>query len=120
MTFRLPATLNRIADAAGEETALLMALELGGRRIRIPQKSAGSDLAEVIGIEAADKLVAEMADERIEIPQVKKILAVWLARERGWSQEHIANRLKSSRRAVQYWLSGNTPERQPDLFDEAS
>ncbi|WP_157831917.1 helix-turn-helix domain-containing protein [Thalassospira marina] len=93
----------------------MIALERGGSRLRIPQKAEGSVLQEIVGIDAAEKIVKDLADERIEIPLAKKIVAAWL-REQGWSQERIAMRLKVSRRSVQYWQSGTTPTRQSDLF----
>ena len=93
----------------------MIALERGGSRLRIPQRAEGSLLEELVGLDAARKIVKDLADERIEIPLAKKIVAAWL-REQGWSQERIATRLKVSRRTVQYWQAGNTPQRQTDLF----
>ena len=111
-----PHGLTQIAEAAGAESALKIALERGGSRLRIPQKAEGSILEQIVGIDAARKIVKDLADERIEIPLAKKIVAAWL-RDQGWSQEAIAIRLKISRRTVQYWQSGTTPTRQSDLFN---
>jgi hypothetical protein len=114
--YPLPHGLNVIADVAGVDAALQLALERGGSRIRIPQKAQGSLLVEIVGIEAADKIVEALADERIEIPMAKKILAGWL-QDKGLSQEKIAATLKVSRRTIQYWKSGNTPSRQVDVIE---
>ena len=111
----LPHGLTQIAEASDAETALKIALERGGSRLRIPQKAEGSLLEQIVGIDAARKIVKDLADERIDIPLAKKIVAGWL-HDQGWSQEKIAVRLKISRRTVQYWQSGQTPSRQADLF----
>lgn len=115
MTDRLPHGLQQIADAAGIEAALVLGLRCAGRRLRIPQSAEGSDLAGIVGIDEARKIVEHLADERIEIPQAKKILAAWL-RGQGWSQERVANTLRVARRTVQYWDTGTTPSMQSDLF----
>jgi hypothetical protein len=112
---RFPHGLQQIADAAGIEAALTLALKCAGRRLRIPQNAEGSDLAGIVGIDAARLIVEHLADERIEIPQAKRILAKWL-RGKGWSQEHVANTLRLARRTVQYWDAGTTPSMQSDLF----
>jgi hypothetical protein len=111
----LPHGLTQIAEAAGTDAALTLTLARGGSRFRIPQRAEGSLLAEIVGLDAAQKIVKDLADERIEIPLAKKIVAAWLY-DQGWSQERIAMRLKVSRRTVQYWQSGTTPTRQTDLF----
>ncbi|WP_339860424.1 helix-turn-helix domain-containing protein [Thalassospira alkalitolerans] len=111
-----PHGLTQIAESAGDEAALKIALERGGSRLRIPQKAEGSILEKIVGIDAARKIVKDLADERIEIPLAKKIVAAWL-HDQGWSQEAIAVKLKISRRTVQYWQTGTTPTRQSDLFN---
>jgi hypothetical protein len=112
----LPHGLQQLADAAGIDVALKIALARGGTRLRIPQKAESSQLADLVGIDAARQIVAELADERIEIPLAKKILNDWLRDTYSWSQERRANALKAARRTVQYWDSGTTPSRQADLF----
>lgn len=111
----LPHGLQLLADAAGVEAALKIALERGGSRLRIPQKAEGSILEELVGIDAATAIVDALADERIEIPLAKKILSEWL-RDLKWSQEQRAMALKQSRRTIQYWDTGTTPTRQGNLF----
>jgi len=115
----LPHGLQILADAAGIDAALKIALKRGGSRFRIPQNAEGSELEKIVGIDAAYKIVANLADERIEIPLAKKTLSAWL-KDQGWSQERRAMALKLSRRTVQYWDSGTTPTRQIDLFNPAA
>lgn len=113
---RLPHGLQLLADAAGVDVALKIALERGGSRLRIPQKAAGSILEDLVGIDAAQAIVNDLADERIDIPLAKSILSDWL-RALGWSQEKRAMALKMSRRTIQYKDADNTPTRQTSLFD---
>lgn len=117
-TPHIPHGLSVIADAAGIEAALTIALAKGGTRLRIPQKAEGSILEKVVGIDAAMAIVECLADERIEIPHAKRHVAMWL-RKQDWSQERVANRLKVSRRSIQNWESDKTPTLQIDLFPKA-
>lgn len=115
MTTPLPHGLQQIADAAGIEAALTIALARGGSRLLIPQKAEGSLLEELVGIDAARQIAQALANERIEIPQARKVLNAWL-RQQGWSQEKRAMKLRLARRTVQYWDGDNMPDRQGDLF----
>lgn len=116
----LPHGLKIIADAAGLEAALILAMERGGSRFQIPQKAEGSLLAKIVGIDAAQKIVKDLANERPMIPLAKKTLAFWLFEQDGWSQEKIAVRLKVGRRTVQYWFADATPTQQKDMFDDCA
>jgi hypothetical protein len=111
----LPHGLQQIADAAGIEAALTIALARAGSRLVVPQRAEGSILEELVGIDAARQIAQALANERIEIPQARKVLNRWL-REKGWSQEKRAMKLRLARRTVQYWDNDNTPSRQADLF----
>lgn len=112
----LPAGLQKIADAAGVEAALKIALARGGSRLYVPQRVEGwTEIVELVGLDSARKIVVELQREYFEIPLSKKIICEWL-RDLGWSQERRAVALKLSRRTVQYWDNKNTPARQPDLF----
>lgn len=115
----IPHGLQIIAEAAGVEAALTIALKRGGTRLRIPQRAEGSILVDLVGIDAARKTVNVLADERIEIPLAKKAVSAWL-RSEGWSQERRASVLKVARRTIQYWDTDTTPRRTPDLFRNAS
>ncbi|ANK79408.1 MAG: hypothetical protein TEF_00345 [Rhizobiales bacterium NRL2] len=111
---RLPATLNLVADAAGVEAALELALARGGTRLRVPQRAEGSDLADIVGIEAARAVVAELADERLEIPLAKKSIYRWL-RSKGWSQERAGHAVRISRRTAQAWDRRDPENAQGEL-----
>lgn len=116
MTSRLPHGLQILAEAAGIDAALTIAMERGGTRLTIPQKADGTIIEKFVGIDAARKIVDELAGERIEIPLAKRIMSDWL-REQGWSQEKRAAKLKASRRTIQNWDGGGAPTMQTDLFD---
>ena len=111
----LPNTIRQIADVVGLDIAMKIALELGGRRYAIPQKSTGTKLEKVIGPDAAEKLCTEFAWEIFDIPLVNTQLIFWL-RNQGWSLPEIASRLRVSRRKVQYVLSGKTPSRTSEFI----
>lgn len=98
----LPATLRTIAEATSVDVALDLALKAGGRRLRVPEKAEGTDLAELVGIDAARAIVDVLANERIEVPHGRRWLYPWL-RKRGWSQERCAHALKIARRTAQAW-----------------
>lgn len=115
MTRPLPHGLQMIADAAGIEAALQIALARGGSRLLIPQRAEGSILVDLVGIDAARRIAQALAGERPEIPQAKRVLSDWL-RSQGWSQERRAMKLKLSRRTIQYWDGNNVPRAQGDLF----
>lgn len=119
--FPLPAPLRDIADVTDYDTAMTIALKRRGTRLYIPQSAEGSVLEDLVGIDAARKIVDELSNSVIDVPMVKKLLAFWLREQNGWSLPKIANALGTSPRTLQYWYSGQTPSRsQPDLFDEAS
>lgn len=117
MTTQLPHGLKMIADVSDVEAALTIALKRRGTRMRIPQVAEGSVLEEIVGIDAARKIVDELADEVIEIPIAQKPLALWLHGEKKWKIRVIANRLGISRRALQKWVNNKPTHQHPDLFD---
>jgi len=117
----VPSSLNQLIDAAGVDAALTLVAARRGTRFWIPKKAEGSELAKIVGIDDARKIVEELANERIEIPVAKRILNRWL-RERGASQEARANKIGVSRRTVQNWDAAEGARvsgPQPDLFDAA-
>lgn len=111
----LPHGLRLLIEAAGEEAALKIAMEHGGGRLRIPKRAEGSDLAELVGIDAARAIVDSLADERIKVPLAKRQLSVRL-KSAGWSQERRAKALKVSRSTIQSWDAASIPSLQRDLF----
>ena len=119
MTSPLPHGLKIFADAAGVDAAFEIALARGGTRLSIPEKAEGAQLVEIVGIDAARKIVDELAGELIEIPLAPRLLSDWL-RDKGYSQEKRAQMLRKSRRMIQHYDSGTTPKLQRDLFDPAA
>ncbi len=118
MKQHLPHGLRIIADAAGVDKALEVAMNHGGRRVRIPQKADGSELALMVGIDAACKIVKDFADERVLIPSSARLLNSWL-REIGWSQERRAAKLHRGRSTIQGWDKQDRENaNQMDLFSE--
>lgn len=98
-----------IAEATDHDTAMKFVLAFGGRRYRFAvSPKADSKIARAIGLDAAEKLCARFGDERIEVPLETTNLIFWL-RDRGKSVEDISNRLRVSRRMVQYHLNDNVP-----------
>ena len=64
----LPEILHRIADCAGLGAAMALARAYGGIRINIPKNIEGSQLARVVGLDAAQKIVKELGHGQCLIP----------------------------------------------------
>ena len=65
---KLPDALQIIADAAGLGVALTLARSHGGTRITIPKKVAGSPLADLVGIDAAEKIAKALGNGPLLVP----------------------------------------------------
>lgn len=111
----LPHGLQLIADVAGIEAAVALALTCGGSRVFIPRDAAGSVLAGHVGLDAARKLADAYGGDRLDIPHGKRALSGFL-RARGLSQERRAVLLKVARRTIQNWDSAGAPSPENDLF----
>lgn len=119
--------LNEIADVAGERAALLLGREKACHRIFIPKNlKEGHWLVELVGQEAAMKLVKRYADSYLDIPPA---LSGQMRRRRraitemtldGWSIARITRTLGVSRSTVtdQRRKIGRPSLKQPDLFSE--
>lgn len=90
----LPALLDRIADAAGEDAALLMAREYGGRPFYVPlpaELEKGHRLVELLGLSRARAVCAALGAGEIILPrgpfssigERKRLVAVLLAEGRS-------------------------------------
>lgn len=112
----MPHVLRLLADAAGVEAALKLALMRGGSRLTIPSRAEGSLLATMVGIDAASKITEALSGERLDVPHARKLLNAWL-KEQGWSQERRATALRLGRRTIQRWDSGEIVSRQLDFFE---
>lgn len=103
--------LRQLADAAGVEAALKIALARGGTRLYIPKRAEGTVLESLAGIDAARAIVAQFGGEIIEVPLAKRQLNVWL-RSAGWSQTRRGAVLKVARSTVKSWDAGSRPSRR--------
>lgn len=100
-----------IAEATDHDTAMRFVLTFNGRRIRIPKVATpGGQLARGVGLEAAEAIVARLAETEFQVPTELKNLVHWLS-EQGKSGPEIAHIVHRSRRWVSYLLNGNMPER---------
>ena len=98
----LPADLAAIAEAAGREAALEIALRYGGNPLRIPHPAhigSGHPLAELVGLDAARAIAARCGGGTVEIPLARREVVAHLARK-GLSTPEIAARLNISRRTA--------------------
>lgn len=119
---RPPAHIEPYVRILGVEGAVDFFLHYGGGELYIPRKAvAGSELAELLGLDAAQKLA--LAADRLpkRVPTAKPwIAAVWLYE--GLSATQIARRLHTSDVAVRRWLKryqsppGGSDKRQLPLI----
>lgn len=71
----LPPQLRRIVRAIGVSSAFVLLRWRGGRRLKLPRDSQRSELAEIIGANALDALIAEFgAHEILTLPKVDKMI----------------------------------------------
>ena len=113
---RLPATLAAIAEVAGLDAAIKIALHHGGGRLYVPSRAPGSALADLIGLDAAQALARDMGGDRLIIPMAKRAIAGRMIAD-GVSIDQVAIRLKMSRATLYRWRGGADP-RQTDFFDK--
>ena len=104
----IPAGFRVLADAAGEDAAITICLAYGGTRLYVPYSAVGTKLEDLIGLEAARKIVDVAAGNALEIPLSARVLSNALA-QRGWSQERRARVLCRARRTIQRWDNDTVP-----------
>lgn len=105
----LSGALARIARVAGEDAARKLARYKGDREVYLPSRIAGSELARLVGAEAAKAIVAEYgASSRIYIAggeyhngSSRRAKAARLLRK-GLSVRAVSAEVELSVRAVQY------------------
>lgn len=119
----LPDLLARIADAAGEEAALLVAQEWGGRLLYLPKVfRTDHRLVELIGEDRARKIFAELGNGMVTIPlgpyagaaERRRIAAAAL--EAGKSHQQAAKDARVHLRTVERLAAKMRDDRQGDLF----
>ncbi|MEQ8747334.1 hypothetical protein [Pyruvatibacter sp.] len=120
---QLPDLLARIADAVGEEAALLVAKEWGGRRLYIPQHvPPGHRLVQVLGRPRAEKVVETLGYGQVVVPlgpeadgAARRAMIRQLLDE-GVSQHTIARRVRVHIRTVEREAQRCRAAQQPNLF----
>ena len=107
----LPGVLAEIADVAGREAALAVALEHGGLEIHIPSPTymrspAGAEcgLVRLLGRDAAECVAARLGGTTLYIPQARHALASHLAAQ-GLEPREIAARLRISQRTLRRYAN---------------
>ncbi|WP_419737792.1 hypothetical protein [Ruegeria sp.] len=92
----LPASLAEIADHAGREAALAIALEHGGQSWRVPardQSPDGQALIALLGHAPAQALMQGCGGHVLEVPLARRAVVLWLA-GRGMGTGEIARALR--------------------------
>ncbi len=98
--------IRAIAEATDHDTAMKIALEWGGRRVRIPDKvTPFCALSRLVGQDKATSIIARLGGAVLYVPHEKQNLVHWL-RDKGLSQADIAHELKMALRSVQNALNG--------------
>jgi len=112
----LPAVLAEIADHAGREAALAIALAHGGRSWRVPvceDSLEGHKLVELIGARHAAALIAGCGNHVLEVPLARRAVVAWLA-GRGFAVSQIAAQLRISRRTARRYIRETRKEEHND------
>ena len=105
----LPGVLDEIADAAGRQTAIRLALEWGGRDVHFPKpnhlaRHPEHPLAVMLAAEGTASVVAELlGGNKVYLPHARRACAVYLAAA-GAPVAEIATRLGISRSAARRYM----------------
>ena len=104
----LPGVLAEIAEIAGRDAAMGLALKKGGQDLRIPRPEKlleDHPLAEAVGFEAARKIAKHFKGECIYVPMGRRALVCELLL-RGWAHGDVASRLGVSVSVVRRYGRG--------------
>lgn len=106
----LPPFAQELVDLIGFEPTMALVRAFGGIPLSIPKRVSGGAnyeaIAELVGQEAADKLVARYGGDRVKMPRCHRLLVVERWRriiadaERGDTLNQIALRYRITERAV--------------------
>ncbi|RMG56332.1 MAG: DNA transposition protein [Gammaproteobacteria bacterium] len=103
----LPASVRELVDVIGLPAALAIVEARGGVRLTVPSRASAEHwLADLIGLEALEKLVAVYAREEIEVPRCAAALRALRAREivaefeRGASNAELARKYHYTERGI--------------------
>lgn len=119
----LPEILARIAEASGEEAALLVAREWGGRSLYIPRAfSKTHRLVELMGEDRARKMCAAIGHGSVLVPMgpfagalERRVIAARKLEE-GASQSEAARQAGVHLRTVERLAAKKRRDNQGDLF----
>lgn len=111
----LPPLLQAIAESIDVKAAVLVANELGGRRIYIaPRPSARNPLVKLFGKERASAIAETVGSGDVEVPSARAVINWYLARQfrrAGWTTRQIARQLNLGERRVRMLTVGVKPDR---------
>lgn len=123
----LPDVLQRIAMCAGLGAAMALAKAYGGIRINIPKKVEDSELAKIVGLDAAEKIVKALGHGQCLVPMgaargeaARREVARRVLRNGGTSVEAALAADISERTAwrVRAGMKESGPETLPLFSDE--
>ena len=102
----LPGVLAEIAEIAGRDAAMELALKLGGEALYVPRPARldpDHRLVVVVGFEASVRIAERFQGETIDVPLARRELALWMA-ARGATRREIARRLGRQVRTVRRYF----------------
>ena len=118
----LPGILGEIAEHIGEDVALRLAAERGGRAVFIPKYPGPCcALGKIVGVQAARQIVDLLGSGSVMVPcghlrgaagRRTKIIALW---QSGMSQSNIAAEVDVSLSTVERTIARMRDDRQPEL-----
>lgn len=103
--------LDDLAEVIGEEAAILLACQFGGRRLYVPKyPAANPGIAEAIGVALAERLCEAFYRTTITIPmrEANRRMVHKLSSE-GLERHDIARRLRITERQVYRLLESASP-----------
>jgi hypothetical protein len=111
-SFRITAQVQPYVDALGLDIAVEFLLAFGGTEVYLstrPQER--SQVAELVGAEAAIKLAQRIGSGPCRVHTAKPFLAAYFRYKRKWSVVQIARKLHVTDVTVRNWL-GPAPQNQ--------
>jgi len=120
-----PTIFDRLVEAAGVAAAVALCKKRGGREVTIPHKAHGSILADIVGVDAAEKIKDEFGVCRLVVPfgpyggaQGRRTIAIEALRD-GASVSQAALQSGVHMRSVKRFKADldGASQHHPDLFD---
>ncbi len=124
MAYELPSSLRELSEVIGYKAMAKLASARGGMEVFIPQKiSENCFLAQIIGVEAAEKMLDYYGYGHLKIAQGcfrgtrgRKQLGKILLKE-GFSLAEVARKVDVSIRTVEGWRSKEEKNEKLPLLD---